>query len=689
MAPPVAGLVQKVTPAFAGMRTVIESEDAEIADQGPDVVEREAATSRRASGEHRAGCAAEERLGAAPLDTAPLWYIPAYSAFGSRCPLCAPCSRRHDTRTTKMDSVERTPQTLFEGEKVYRVPLYQRLYVWNETDQWGPLWEDIATVAEAVAAKKSISPHFFGALILKSTEDSGVWRVIDGQQRLTTMQLAIAAVADELTHRKADLKVAAPLRELIVNPKYAWDKHRYKMQHSGNNYVGFVGVMAANGNETAIAEIGGEMSSCYLFFRRKARTWLDTNPTDDAANDLTLTLRTKLQTVAIQLRADEPEHSIFETLNARGVALTEWDKIRNYLLYRTEADEDYFFRKYLEPFDEPWWRTITGSGADRRPRTDRFVDYWLESRLHRSVPASRVFRAFQTHTEDRNNDDLITDIELLTRDAQYYRRFEFVSEHHGEFESVFHARRRYMRLGSFWPLLLGMNQDFVDQAERILVLRSLDSWSVRRWICGPQTRNYPDIVLGLLKLVSPEGQSSGAARRIIDRLDAIGRTRWPNRWPDDGEVRAAILEKRQSLWKNRMLLESVERHIAPPRAGSEMKTADLQVEHVMPIKWEATDWHMDEDTEERRTERNHLIGTLGNLTVIHGSLNSSIGNAAWITKRKAIKKFDNLFLNKDLLERAPRTWNEDAIRERGEWLAKKVCEIWPHADALRRRLGRE
>ena len=572
---------------------------------------------------------------------------------------------------------------------MYLVPLYQRLYVWNETDQWGPLWEDIASVAKAVAAKTTISPHFFGALILKSEtpEKSGFWRVIDGQQRLTTTQLVIAAVTDELTHREEDSTLTAKLRELIVNPEYS--KHRYKMRHSGKNYVGFVKVMRANGDEKAIAEIGGEMASCYLFFRRKARNWFDTNPGDNFTAALTDTLRTKLQTVAIQLREDEPEHSIFETLNARGVALTEWDKIRNYLLYRTEADQDYFFQEYLEPFDDRWWRSTTGSGADRRPRTDRFVDYWLESRLHRPVPAQRVFREFQAHTEHRRGDDLIADIESLIVDAEYYRRFEIGSDQGDDIEVVFHERRRRMNLGAFWPFLLGLCRSDLEQNAFHLLLSTLESWFVRRWINGHRASGYPDRAIELLGLVSGETNGFDVADKVIDRFTTTGvRT---GRWPSDEEVKSKVAtEPDLASGLRRLVLEAVERHVTPKHAEKAIpRPGELHIEHIMPRGWRSDAWPIHDDSEEARAQRTGWIWTLGNLTLVHGSVNQSMSNAAWAVKKEKILENSNLFLNKELLKRAPEEWNESAIRERGEWLAEKVCEIWPHADTLRRRLGRE
>ena len=601
-----------------------------------------------------------------------------------------------------MKSQNPTLKSLFEGEKVYRVPLYQRLYVWNETDQWGPLWEDLTAIAvkvaeaqaEGGAAGDKVTPHFFGALVLKKSEDptpqeSSVWRVIDGQQRLTTTQLAIAAVADELTARGEDPALSAQLKELVENPTYAWPDRRYKMRHGGNNYARFAKVMNKDGDEDAIAVLGGPMARCYLFFRSSARTWLDGDSARHTAAALTATLRTKLQTVAIYLEAEEPEHLIFETLNARGAALTEWDKIRNYLFYKIgDERQDEFFKKYLERFDDEWWRAVSGRGQDARPRTDRFVDYWLESRLRRPVARSRVFREFKEEIEPRAAEEVVTDIESLTSDAKDYRRFESDSEPSGDFEALFHERRRWMDIGSFWPFLLGLRRINPDATTFRTVLSALESWFVRRWLWRHQARGYPDRALNLLQQVSDDGGRVGLAGVVIDRLAELDDP--SGRWPTDEEVTEAVTEFWMSSRLRRLVLEAVERHLTPATAEKGVpQEGELQIEHLMPVGWKSGKWPLDDNSADAEEKRKEWIQTLGNLTLVHGSVNQSMSNAAWAVKKEKILENSNLFLNKELLNRAPEEWNENSIRERGEWMAEKVCEIWPHADALRRRLGRE
>ncbi len=656
-----------------------------------------------------------------------------------------------------------TLDKLFEGIKEYRVPLYQRLYVWNEYDQWAPLWEDITRIAGDLTSRGAgeIEPHFFGALVLKKSEgptpdDANVYRVIDGQQRLTTMQLLLAAIVDEMKARKVDRRTVERLSDLIENPRFAGPDRRCKMRHGGNNYERFQDVMEAKGDLDCIRSLDGEMSKCYLYFRRAAGSWLDNDNIANRSDALATTMRTKLRVVAIYLDPKEPEHLIFETLNARGAALTEWDKIRNYLFYRVERDQDEFFRKYLERFDDTWWREKSGRGQDARPRTDRFVDYWLESRLHRPVERARVFRDFKAHTESRSDDDLLADVESLVNDADHYRKFESDSENGTDIESVFHHRRRLMGLGSFWPLIFGIRRIVLDDRQRNLVLSIIESWSVRRWVCGYYARNYPDLALDLLKQAASTGENTDVAHRIMDHPS------WSGWWPNDEEVERSILDRKLSAQKVRLILEAIERHITPRHAGLQgIRYGDLQIEHLMPQGWKPPHWpppavpalpktptssgtgrpvgvakdswesfkkavsEGDETIIEKRMQtlnnhrrkngkpdltldeargyltpvkplpppiaensgaverRENLIQTLGNLTFLVGSLNAQLSNGPWSEKREAIRKSDNLYLNKDLLQRAPDTWDEDAILERGRWMAKQICEIWPHAEGLR------
>ena len=245
-----------------------------------------------------------------------------------------------------------------------------------------------------------------------------------------------------------------------------------------------------------------------------------------------------------------------------------------------------------------------------------------------------------------------------------------------------------MGIGAFWPFLLALHRLEIDEPALRTVLLTLESWLVRRWIWRHQARGYPDRALALLQRVSGNTGGVEIAHTIIDRLAKLDGP--SGRWPTDEEVTKAVTEFWMSSRLRRLVLEAVERHVTPATAEKAMpQQGELQIEHLMPVAWKPGTWPLDGDSTDAKGKRNEWIQTLGNLTLVHGTVNKKMGNAAWAVKKKEILEGSNLFLNKELLKDAPAVWDEDAIRCRGKWMAERVCEIWPHADVLRRRLGRE
>src|SRR4051794_17507866 len=121
-----------------------------------------------------------------------------------------------------METQVRTPQAIFMHPQRLVVPLFQRPYVWNEENQWEPLWDDVTRVADRLLrdpAEKH-QPHFLGAVVLQQVQKpTGYMQertIIDGQQRLTTLQLLLDALHAELGLLGAD-QPALRLESLILN----------------------------------------------------------------------------------------------------------------------------------------------------------------------------------------------------------------------------------------------------------------------------------------------------------------------------------------------------------------------------------------------------------------------------------------------------------------------------------------
>ena len=660
-----------------------------------------------------------------------------------------------------MEPRKHTLAELFEGQLVYVVPSYQRLYVWNREDQWEPLWSDVEDIANvllkdaAVRDSESVDPgsveaHFLGAVVLKmsgSTPDlARQLRVIDGQQRLTTLQLLVAAAVTEL--ERVGLSIPADrLRELTTNSSRSASSANgsYKISHHrhqrGHDYERFRDVMGAALNGAATDDIDGPMAMCYRFFQQAIRGWLTPHDAriSAAASALATTLIMKLNLVGIYLDTHEKEHIIFETLNARGEPLTEWDKIKNYLLYKADEEpalsQESFFEDYLDRFDEPWWRRDVGRGI-QRPRTDIFADYWLESRKKAPVAVRRVFREFEKHV-DNEGQPLESMMQEFIQDARYFERFEEVDPSNTSREALFHNRRLDLAVGAIWPLLLQLQRIDAEQSERNRWFAALESYFVRRMIIGYQARSYDQVAIELLNALQTTNDSVTSAADVITE-QLLQYSEATSLWPSDVEVKQAVLGRHlpqyaqrlvqyseaTSLWPSdvevkqaikpvydqvaiellnalqttndsvtsaadviaEQLLQyseatfsAIEQRLITNWAGMADLLPNVQIEHIMPRGWQPESWPLPDSVEPTLAiaRREQVIETLGNLTLLNGRLNSSISNASWGVKRSAIQESDNLFLNRRLLEESSNEWTEDDITRRGEWMYSIIVDIWP------------
>src|SRR5262245_22516600 len=163
------------------------------------------------------------------------------------------------------------------------VPLFQRPYVWNQENQWEPLWDDAVRVAERVLSRPTDKhhPHFLGAVVLqqvqKQTGQMQERTIIDGQQRLTTLQLLLDALHAELLAVNAQ-QAAMRIEPLVANaePFCSTPTDRFKVWPTNRDRPGFNAVMAAKPpvDYEAVGYRGERMVEAHRFFGEQAREWL-------------------------------------------------------------------------------------------------------------------------------------------------------------------------------------------------------------------------------------------------------------------------------------------------------------------------------------------------------------------------------------------------------------------------------
>lgn len=579
---------------------------------------------------------------------------------------------------------------IFEPEIRYVVPMFQRPYVWNQADQWDPLWEDITAVAEDLLAngEAETRPHFLGAVVVAQqpvpVSEVDIRHVIDGQQRLTTLQLLLDAV-EEVVREHGQEKDARLLRKMILNDEdlIEVEDHRYKVWPTNVDRDAFAAAM--HDDHSLSDELADQqIARAHIVFKGRTLEWaLAEGGGEQAATRLTAlvtALRGFTRVVVIDLAPEDNAQLIFETLNARGTPLLASDLVKNHLLHEAESSGLNAERIYTEhwiDFDSAPWREDVRQGRFFRPKIDVFLYHWLAMNLAREVSNTELFSEFRgwVTSSERKPDDVIAE---LARFGTAYQQLEGPLDH-SPF-GTFLYRWQTLQATAMTPLLLWLldsqPSDVVDQC-----VAELESWLMRRLVCRRPTKGYTHSALQFVGELRRD-QSSDPAGQLSAML-AAGDSEGTD-WPTDREVVEAVLTiplyNRLSRGRLRLVLEGIEDHLraAQGKAEEPVTRNTLTIEHVMPQKWSPEAWPLPVgDAPELTEQRRVTVHTLGNLTLLNKSLNPALSNGAWDGKRVGLKEHSVLHLNKSLIEYDQ--WDEAAISERGRELAGFVCSIWPAA----------
>lgn len=584
------------------------------------------------------------------------------------------------------------PQRLFVQPVRYEIPDFQRRYVWTQEEQWEPLWNDVEELARSIMEDGAAEPHFMGAVVFQQQHfPAGTIEhrtVVDGQQRLTTLQLLIDAI-QEVLERRGHTNPAQRLAALVVNGEEFRDgqeDHAFKVWPTVVDRSAFRQAMKNEATTTGYES--SRMVQAHDYFKGQTEQWLDRcadEVRDSAASALETAVSRSLEIVVIDLGDSDDPHLIFETLNARGTPLLQSDMVKNKILHEAAITPDdrepSASERRLWPFGrEEWWAREIGRGLQRRPRVDVYLNHWLTLRNRAVMKPYDEFRAFQRYVDGQPGEGAITAVaeDMATlggiyRDVEDQRRVDIAD---------FLARRNVMNVGVVTPLLLWLLSESLPPATLSNCLKGLESFLVRRVVCGYSARSYGELFVNLIvRLDANEVQT--ADRVLVSFLGE--QTAQAYVWPRDDELRERFLTAPLYHWltrgRLRMVLEGIEQLLRTDKAESPAVPRNLQIEHVMPQAWHAN-WPLGNDDYDEQTvaDRDRVVHTIGNLTLVSGRLNASLSNAPWATKRQALADHTVLFLNRRLVDKAPQVWNEAAIEKRATWLAKKAVKLWPYAD---------
>ena len=608
---------------------------------------------------------------------------------------------------------------VFGKQARYTVPLFQRPYVWSRAEQWEPLWEDVQALLQRVLThegEKAVAGHFLGTVVLENVHTDIIHlprrEIIDGQQRLTTLQILLKAAEHalfNLAKATPDAEAATAIQIagsqialLTNNPATSTAEEAFKVWPTNEDRAPFMAVMESSARVGATGQ-ATRMSEAYAYFRDTFRQWLTGANLASRAQALAAGLRHHLRLIVLDLdETDEPQ-AIFETLNAHGTPLLPADLIKNWLLWeaaRQKLSVPILYEGYWRPFDKEaeYWRTKIGVGHAARPRIDNFFQNWLAKETREFVSPKHIYDRFLRYMAsgaprqaDGVSPDVLSVLASLRDDAVRYRDIQAPT---GSTRfAAFLRRLERLDVLVFTPVIMALMARTGSDADDLdAIAIAFESYLVRRMVCNQQTRGYGGLALNLLDILAGVPAEQTAASVMTKSLRFAAPS--PLVWPDDAMFQHDWTSRRfyNGLRRDRvlMILQALEEHLHLTKTkGEPVKSFDfskLQIEHVLPQTWQ-THWELEGAT--THAEREHALHGIGNLTLVSNKLNPSLSNAPWLAKsgskvckRDALNEHTFLELNAQLVRQNPGGWNESGMLARATWLFEAARRIWPDAATL-------
>lgn len=614
-----------------------------------------------------------------------------------------------------------TLHEVLHGDRRFVVPVYQRPYVWSLEKQWEPLWADVESTALRLAETRRVShgtgkpastaddqatPHFLGAIVVEPYPTGPLSiktrLVVDGQQRLITLQLLLMGTLDAMRRAGAAKLQLAQLRKLTRNDKDIWTGNDlYKVwprQAESERYRRAVAKEPLPPDDSVFAAAREFFSTQAMGFLKDESVPHDPYAKGDSdqrrASILVSTLLTLVKLVVIDLENVDDAQVIFEALNARNTPLSATDLVKNLLFMSAQTkghDPQQLYDEVWARFDrtDDWWRRAVGTGHARRARQDWLMGDWLIAQRGRVINVGHLYGEFRSWLHSSGTEAF----DALHGLSDYADAYEML---HGRREGVTDRERKSfqridrLNVTAATPVLLWLltrSEEDLPPSEREMAFRAIESFVIRRMAVKAQTRAYGQAFAEVLRAAQGSDAHPGLAIVAALRQGPHG---YP--WPTNEELAARF---RSSVYygyggiaqyRLRLLLGAVDERLyrEDHHKGEPVKSIEydnLQIEHILPISWKEH-WPVDAADQGEKiifeSERSDCVHRIGNLTLVSSRLNPAMSNASWEEKRPELRKHSHLRLNARLCEEAD--WNEKAIRTRGEWLAGVVSRIWAGPD---------
>lgn len=583
-----------------------------------------------------------------------------------------------------------------EDLPVLQIPFFQRSYVWKE--------ENWAALLESVRQEKK---PYLGSLILKdvtrSSGDIRTFLVIDGQQRLTTLSILLKALSDVMSPDEVPSKIA----EHLFTERDEWPERKVKIRHSIGDEKAYRFVMESMYDQIVSAKLNSRICDCYEYFYNEL-----SNIHDEQALKK---IRSRLVNgdekiwVVIDLKDEDSEQAIFDTINSAGVRLTCADMIKNTLfqtaiqlageVHREDVISNY--RKYwagVFEIDEEseFWQDEAQAIRVKRTNLEMFLHSYAVVRNFFDIRTDRLedlHDIYKHHLDTMSYQQVIEFIIDLSKVSKVYKeRIRAVPDSeqlkYDDYEERLLKILDQCNVTTFYPYLLHLFTRYApDSNELKMKLQRLETFVMRRYIAKESTRQYNDFCARFI-----------ADDSVVSELD--------QRIPDSAvESKLRVIDNRRAtvvlfwieLWRRKEDVMMSEKGLP----------FGYSLEHILPQSWK-TYWSdvpvRDEagevvvDQEAATQIRNMKCYEIGNMTLLNKRMNASVRNYELRRKisgdpngkgnaKRGFKDISDMKITKDDIIRPFESnpdfvWDELAITKRTTEMIRYFKEIWPSASSM-------
>lgn len=546
--------------------------------------------------------------------------------------------------------------SVLKGPKQFVIPIYQRTYSW-QIAQCEKLLKDIIRISK----DPSVPGHFIGSIVyfqegIHTVSDVPQLLVIDGQQRLTTVSILIAAIAEFIKTNEVDIET-----------NYNKLQNYYLLNAEEEGDLKYKLLLTRRDKETLIDLIKGvplkaehslRVHENFKYFKEKINK-------ENAVDIYNGIQRLFIVDVALEKDKDNPQ-LIFESLNSTGLDLSHADLIRNYILMGQEVTlQNDLYERFWYPMEQSY-------GNDYSAYFDGFMRDYLSVKTGTIPKIDMVYEGFKNYVQAANAPQSINQVvEDIYKYSNHYVNIVLHKEPDAALRKAFKSISK-LKVDVSYPYFLPIYNDYanevISKSELLEIVHLVESYVFRRAICGIPTNSMNKTFANLYKSVQKDKYTE-SVKASFQLLDSY------KRFPTDTEFEKEMVLKDVYNFRSRnYLLSKLENY----ERKELVNVDDYTIEHVMPqnpnlsAEWRnmlGDDWKM--------VQENYLH-TIGNLTLT--GYNSELSDRPFSQKKTIEGGFNDSPIRLNNFLRKTETWREDEILSRAKELAAKASKIWKPVD---------